>query len=75
MESNVTKDFPDKLFLIKSDKKKPYVRIENKMKKVFDKFMAEYTVFKDLNFKNFEKTTKMVLAMGQEMSIVKNVFE
>lgn len=37
--------------------------------------MREYTNFKDLNFKNFEKTTKMVLAMGQEISIVKTVFE
>ena len=37
--------------------------------------MKEYNLFKDLNFKNFEKTTKMVLAMDQELSIVKTVFQ
>ena len=30
MVSNVSKEFPDKLFLIKSDKKKPYLRLEQK---------------------------------------------
>lgn len=30
MVSNVSKEFPDKLFVIKSDKKKPYVRLEKK---------------------------------------------
>jgi len=75
MKSNLTKEFPDKLFLIKSDKKKPYVRLEEKMAKCFDKFMMEYKDFKKLNYKNFEKTTKMLYAMGQEFSLVKTVFD
>jgi hypothetical protein len=28
IKSNVSKDFPDKLYVIKSDKKKPWVRLE-----------------------------------------------
>jgi hypothetical protein len=64
MKSNVSKEFPDHLYVIKSDKKKPYVRLEEKMAKCFDKFMAEYREFKKLNYKNFEKTTKMLYAMG-----------
>ena len=75
MKSNLTKEFPDKLFLIKSDKKKPYIRLEEKMSKCFDKFMMEYKEFKKLNYKNFEKTTKMLYAMGQDFSLVKTVFD
>ena len=75
MTSNVTKEFPDKLYVIKSDKKKPYVRLEEKIAKCFDKFMNEYRDFKKLNYKNFEKTTKMLYAMGQEFSLVKTVFD
>ena len=75
MISNVSKEFPDKLYLIKSDKKKPYVRLEEKMAKCFNKFMGEYREFKKLNYKNFEKTTKMLYAMGQEFSLVKTVFD
>lgn len=61
MVTNVSKDFPDQLFLIKSDKKRPHIRLEQKMKVVFYKFMKEYESYKDGNIKNFEKTTKMVL--------------
>jgi hypothetical protein len=28
MKSNVSKDFPDRLYIVKSDKKKPYIRLE-----------------------------------------------
>ena len=47
MLSNVSKDFPDKLYVVKSEKKKPYLRLEQKFLKVFDKFMVEYRKFKD----------------------------
>jgi len=63
------------LYVIKSDKKKPWVRLEEKMAKCFDKFMDEYRAFKKLNYSNFEKTTKMMFAMGQEFSMVKTVFD
>ena len=66
---------PRNIFVVTADKKKPYRRLDAKYMSLFDQYLQEFLSFKKQELQNFENSTAMVLALGSELGVVKNVVE
>ena len=66
---------PRNIFVVTTDKKKPYQRLDAKYMSLFDQYMQEFLAFKAQELQNFEKSAAMVLAVGAELGVVKTVVE
>ena len=63
----------DKMFLIRREQERPYVRLDRKYKQLFNKAFKEYNSFKTSELKNFQKTTKMIVQMLSDIKITKKL--
>lgn len=63
----------DKMFLIRREQERPYVRLDRKYKQLFNKAFKEYNSFKNSELKNFQKTTKMIVQMLSDIKITKKL--
>ena len=57
----IGQSFPDKVFMIKKEKEKPYKKLDFKFTQLYNKAFKEYKTSRRNMIKNFKKTTKLVL--------------
>jgi len=57
------------------DKLRPYQRLDRKYQKLLLKYRTELEKFKEHDVDSFAKTTKMVMELGKELTLVKTVIE
>lgn len=66
---------PDKLFIIRTEKMRPYKRLDHKFQTLFDKAILKQQAHRELELMNFAKTTRMVIQLSNEVQVVKDVID
>jgi hypothetical protein len=69
------KVFPSQVAMFHIDKLRPYQRLDRKYQTLLLKYRTELEKFKEQDVNNFSKTTKMVMELGNELTLVKSVIE
>ena len=69
------KVFPSQVAMFHIDKLRPYQRLDRKYHALLLKYRTELEKFKEHDVNNFAKTTKMVMELGNELTLVKSVIE
>ena len=70
-----TVNYPKTLYLFKREDLKPYQRLEEKFKKLFDMAYSDYKSYKDICINNFAKQTQMMFQLSSDIDIVKSVID
>ena len=68
-------NIPEKLFVIKRDKDRPYKRLDKKYQMIANSFLAKYEENSQRDYANFNKMVKMVMQVTNEIDIIKGVVE
>ena len=67
------KVFPSQVAMFHIDKLRPYQRLDRKYHARLLKYQAELEALKEHDVNSFAKTTKMVMELGNELTLVKSV--